>query len=458
MTGDPFNRPPQWPPPGASPIVSPPARRRPRLMVAAAVAGAGVVAGAILLSVSSSGGSDSSPSSTSRALPSLSIDGCPEATAGEIDAVNRALVSGLEIAGATAAADVDGVRYIVASIYDGTASRVSSTDTWAVVDGDLHALSSSALEYSQLPDGRDVLTGFDQGFGSELRDDLEQCALAASLGQPRPASFDDAPLPTATPAVPAAVETTAVRGVLLAAGDFTGGWQVCSGTGPNRALVAGATVSLVDVGGVELGDGQAAHLTARDLAADDAWLAGAAELARASAYGACVLWFVVDVPSGSTPARVLLAGEDVDPRRLEVTLLDAGGQSIDLPDMVPVGVVPATSTSTVPPPVEPAIEGYGSTPAETAPLLPAVPPPPQEEYTVVVTAITTVPRPAPVQCAPGDMQIKSDGVTIGCAPQPRFEYENCAAARAAGAAPVYRGDPGYGAHLDRDGDGIGCET
>lgn len=36
-------------------------------------------------------------------------------------------------------------------------------------------------------------------------------------------------------------------------------------------------------------------------------------------------------------------------------------------------------------------------------------------------------------------------------------YQNCAAARAAGAAPVRAGDPGYGRHLDRDGDGIGCE-
>lgn len=36
-------------------------------------------------------------------------------------------------------------------------------------------------------------------------------------------------------------------------------------------------------------------------------------------------------------------------------------------------------------------------------------------------------------------------------------YKNCSAARAAGAAPVYAGQPGYGSHLDRDGDGIGCE-
>lgn len=36
-------------------------------------------------------------------------------------------------------------------------------------------------------------------------------------------------------------------------------------------------------------------------------------------------------------------------------------------------------------------------------------------------------------------------------------YRNCAHARAAGAAPVRRGEPGYGPHLDRDGDGVGCE-
>jgi hypothetical protein len=36
-------------------------------------------------------------------------------------------------------------------------------------------------------------------------------------------------------------------------------------------------------------------------------------------------------------------------------------------------------------------------------------------------------------------------------------YENCDAARAAGAAPVHAGEPGYGSHLDRDGDGVGCE-
>ncbi|WP_345786186.1 excalibur calcium-binding domain-containing protein, partial [Novilysobacter longmucuonensis] len=33
-------------------------------------------------------------------------------------------------------------------------------------------------------------------------------------------------------------------------------------------------------------------------------------------------------------------------------------------------------------------------------------------------------------------------------------YANCSEARAAGAAPVRVGEPGYGRHLDRDGDGV----
>jgi hypothetical protein len=37
-------------------------------------------------------------------------------------------------------------------------------------------------------------------------------------------------------------------------------------------------------------------------------------------------------------------------------------------------------------------------------------------------------------------------------------YENCSAVRAAGAAPIYSGDPGYSRKLDRDGDGVGCEN
>lgn len=36
-------------------------------------------------------------------------------------------------------------------------------------------------------------------------------------------------------------------------------------------------------------------------------------------------------------------------------------------------------------------------------------------------------------------------------------YKNCTAVRAAGAAPLNEGDPGYSTKLDRDRDGVACE-
>lgn len=46
------------------------------------------------------------------------------------------------------------------------------------------------------------------------------------------------------------------------------------------------------------------------------------------------------------------------------------------------------------------------------------------------------------------------------APPPAADayYDNCSAARAAGAAPLLRGQTGYRPELDRDGDGVACET
>jgi len=50
-------------------------------------------------------------------------------------------------------------------------------------------------------------------------------------------------------------------------------------------------------------------------------------------------------------------------------------------------------------------------------------------------------------------------VTPSPAPVPTTEvfYKNCTAVRAAGAAPLHVGDPGYSRKLDRDGDGVACE-
>ena len=59
------------------------------------------------------------------------------------------------------------------------------------------------------------------------------------------------------------------------------------------------------------------------------------------------------------------------------------------------------------------------------------------------------PRPAPTT--------RPQGLLSNNAPATGGPFPNCAAARAAGAAPVRQGDPGYSRRLDRDGDGVGCE-
>lgn len=43
------------------------------------------------------------------------------------------------------------------------------------------------------------------------------------------------------------------------------------------------------------------------------------------------------------------------------------------------------------------------------------------------------------------------------APQDGDYWRRCDDARAAGSAPIYRGEPGYREGLDRDNDGIACE-
>jgi hypothetical protein len=55
-------------------------------------------------------------------------------------------------------------------------------------------------------------------------------------------------------------------------------------------------------------------------------------------------------------------------------------------------------------------------------------------------------------------QAPAPAAPVAPAPAPAaVSYANCTAARAAGAAPIYAGQPGYGTHLDRDRDGIGCD-
>ncbi|MER7484476.1 excalibur calcium-binding domain-containing protein [Streptomyces sp. NPDC126497] len=76
---------------------------------------------------------------------------------------------------------------------------------------------------------------------------------------------------------------------------------------------------------------------------------------------------------------------------------------------------------------------------------------PKPRPTVTVTVTETVTETVEAEDSGYDYDDSGDSGSSS------VYYENCAAARAAGAAPVRRGEPGYGSHLDRDGDGTGCD-
>jgi hypothetical protein len=59
--------------------------------------------------------------------------------------------------------------------------------------------------------------------------------------------------------------------------------------------------------------------------------------------------------------------------------------------------------------------------------------------------------PGPASSAPIPAGVPA-GTPAGSAP-----YADCAAARAAGATPLHRGDPGWSDRMDGDGDGVACE-
>lgn len=108
---------------------------------------------------------------------------------------------------------------------------------------------------------------------------------------------------------------------------------------------------------------------------------------------------------------------------------------------------PTTELATVSPSTEPVTSPLLSTtsqevpselpPEQTQPKTPAV----ESEQPAVDERPAQLFAPAPAPAAP---------------PQ-SAHYGSCDAARAAGAAPLYAGDPGYRRGLDRDGDGIACE-
>lgn len=63
-----------------------------------------------------------------------------------------------------------------------------------------------------------------------------------------------------------------------------------------------------------------------------------------------------------------------------------------------------------------------------------------------------VPNPGIPYTPDPSLGISSPPIDVG------VYYSDCAEARAAGAAPIYRDEPGYRSELDRNNDGVACES
>lgn len=80
--------------------------------------------------------------------------------------------------------------------------------------------------------------------------------------------------------------------------------------------------------------------------------------------------------------------------------------------------------------------------------------------TVVETVVVTQPSPKPVEPNRQPQGFVAPPPAQAPTPTPAQSsayYSSCAEAKAAGAAPLYQGAPGYRSGLDKDGDGVACE-
>nr|WP_296774995.1 excalibur calcium-binding domain-containing protein [Rhodococcus sp. (in: high G+C Gram-positive bacteria)] len=108
--------------------------------------------------------------------------------------------------------------------------------------------------------------------------------------------------------------------------------------------------------------------------------------------------------------------------------------------------VPSTSAPALTTVAPETVTVYAPAPSTTTPYVPAPAPAPvyvAEPEPVYVAEPEPVYAPAPLAAVPDTA--------------PSVSYANCTAVKDAGAAPIYRGEPGYSSKLDRDGDGVACE-
>ncbi len=130
------------------------------------------------------------------------------------------------------------------------------------------------------------------------------------------------------------------------------------------------------------------------------------------------------------------------------------GFKVTAQDAVGEGV--STSTTITLTVTESAVASLVMTPDESPSATPEAEATPETEAT---------PEPEPASEEPAEASdapaVEEEPAPPAPAPQPvrapTQMYASCAQARAAGAAPLYEGDPGYNPRLDRDKDGVACE-
>ena len=147
--------------------------------------------------------------------------------------------------------------------------------------------------------------------------------------------------------------------------------------------------------------------------------------------------------------------------------------------IVGIAVIASVNTSTTPAPVPttgPALTvavttiapATTSATAEATSVTSATSTPPTTPSPTTAPSDTSTIAAPPSTSPPEPSTVEADVITSApVAPQPLVStpkttaastyYANCSEARAAGAAPLHQGEPGYSPRLDRDGDGIACE-
>lgn len=146
----------------------------------------------------------------------------------------------------------------------------------------------------------------------------------------------------------------------------------------------------------------------------------------------------------------------------------AGLMTAAAPPATPVAAAPAatstvtatatvTATVTVQPPAAPTVTRTVERVVERTVTQAAEPA--TESRDTPPAAFADVSPEQPGDVVDRDATAAADPAPDADAPAPDSgPFRNCAAARDAGATPLHRGDPGWADKLDRDGDGIACES